>query len=148
MIFFRDINPLSAKLLERIYHQSRKAQVRQNNKPGRGRKPTFSAKQKAQIKDWAKQEPRQLKKVAQKIKEVWEIEVSIKTIQRVLKQLEMSWHRMRRGVAGKPNPQEYEEKKAQLEELQQLEDEGKINLYYIEPINLNVMSPNKRLILT
>ncbi len=29
MIFIREINPLSAKLLERIYRQSRKSQVRQ-----------------------------------------------------------------------------------------------------------------------
>jgi transposase len=29
MIFIREINPLSAKLLERIYHQSRHHQVRQ-----------------------------------------------------------------------------------------------------------------------
>ncbi|MGI8499628.1 MAG: helix-turn-helix domain-containing protein [Hassallia sp.] len=29
MIFSREINPLSAKLLERIYHQSRHHQVRQ-----------------------------------------------------------------------------------------------------------------------
>ena len=29
MIFFREVNPLSAKLLERIYHQSRHHQVRQ-----------------------------------------------------------------------------------------------------------------------
>ena len=182
MIFFRDINPLSAKLLERIYHQSRKTQVRQRahclilanqgvkveklmeifqvsyrtiynwfdrwesegivglyNKPGRGRKPTFNSQQKAQIKDWVKQEPRQLKKVAQKIKEAWGIEVSIKTIQRVLKQLEMSWHRMRRGVGGQPNFQEYEEKKAQIRELQRLEDEGKINLYYLDETGFSLI---------
>ena len=173
---------MSAKLLERIYRQSRKSQVRQRahclilanqgvkveelikifqvsyrtiynwfqrwdsegivglyNKPGRGRKPTFNSQEQAQIKEWTKQEPRQLKQVKQKIKEEWEIEVSIKTIQKVLKTLKMSWHRMRRAVGGEPNPQEYEEKKAQLEELQRLESEGIINLYYLDETGFSLI---------
>jgi transposase len=118
MIFIREINPLSFKLIERIYRQSRHHQVRQRahflilaslavkveelmkifqvsqktiynwinrwesegivglyNKPGRGCKRIFNAEQESIIRDWAKQEPRQLKKVLQKIKEKWKIEV-------------------------------------------------------------------------
>lgn len=177
MIFFREINPLSAKLLERIYRQSRHHQVRQRahclilanqgakieelrkvfhvsyktiynwfarwesegivglyNKPGKGGKPTFNPEQKAQIKEWAKQEPRQLKQVVQKVTEEWGISISTKTIKRILKTLSMSWHRMRRAVGGEPNPQEYQEKQAQLEELKRLEDEGKIDLYYLDEV--------------
>ena len=177
MIFLREINPLSAKLLERIYRQSRHHQVRQRahclilanqgvkveelmkvfqvsyktiynwftrwesegivglyNKPGKGCKPTFDSGQKAQIKEWAKQEPRQLKQVEQKIKEEWGISISSKTIKRILKTLSMSWHRMRRAVGGEPNPQEYKEKQAQLEELKRLENEGKIDLYYLDEV--------------
>ena len=44
----------------------------------------------------------------------WEIEISTKTIKRILKEFSMSWHRMRRGVRGKPDPLEYAEKKAKL----------------------------------
>lgn len=177
MIFLREINPLSAKLLKRIYHQSRHHQVRQRahclilaargvkveelmkvfqtsyktiynwfnrwesegvvglyNKPGRGCKPTFNSEQKAKIRDWAKQEPRQLKQVVQKVKEEWGISISTKTIQRILKTLSMSWHRMRRAVGGEPNPQDYEQKKAQLEKFKRLEDQGKINLYYLDEV--------------
>ena len=175
MMFIREINPLSSKLLQRIYRQSRHHQVRQRahclilasqgvkkgelmnifkisyktlynwfnrwelegmiglyNKPGRGSKPLFNSSQKAQIKEWAKQEPRQLKNVSQKVQETWGITPSTKTIQRILKTLNMSWHRMRKGVAGKPPAQEYQEKKAQLEELKQLDDQGKIDLYYLD----------------
>ncbi len=175
MILLREINPLSAKLLERIYRQSRHHQVRQRahflilarqgttvkelikifqvsyktiynwlnrwesegvvglyNKPGRGCKPTFNSDQKDQIKKWTRQEPRQLKQVVQKIKEEWGITVSIKTIQRILKILKMSWHRMRRGVGGEPNIEEYQEKKQKLAEFKQLEDDGKIDLYYLD----------------
>ena len=44
----------------------------------------------------------------------------------------MSWHRMRRGVGRKPKLQDYQDKKAELKELKRLDDQGEINLYYIE----------------
>ncbi|NJL64005.1 MAG: IS630 family transposase [Methylacidiphilales bacterium] len=175
MILIREINSLSAKLLERIYRQSRYHYVRQRahclilasqgtkveklvkifqvssktiynwlnrweslgmvglyNKPGRGCKPTFNFSQKEQIKEWTKQEPRQLKQVTQKVQEKWGINTSTKTIKRILKMLSMSWHRMRRGVGGEPPNQEYHDKKAQLEELKRLDDEGEIDLYYLD----------------
>ncbi|MBE9205302.1 IS630 family transposase [Nostoc sp. LEGE 06077] len=175
MIFIREVNTLSLKLLERIYRQSRHYQVRQRahclilasqgvkieelskifqvsyktlynwfnrwetegmvglyNKPGRGCKPKFNTAQKQKIKEWTKQEPRQLKQVVQQVKEEWGIEVSSKTIQRIIKMLKMSWHRMRRDVGGEPEPIEYAEKSAQIAEFKRLEDEGTINLYYLD----------------
>jgi transposase len=39
---------------------------------------------------------------------------------------------MRRDVAEEPDPIEYEEKSAQLTEFKRLEDEGKMNLYYLD----------------
>ena len=175
MILLREINPLSAKLLERIYRQSRHHQVRQRahclilanqgvkveelmeifkvsyktiynwfnrwesegirglyNKPGRGCKPIFNAEQKAKIIEWTLEEPRQLKQVLQKIELEWGITISTKTIQRILKKFSMSWHRMRRDVGGEPKPEEYKEKKAQLEEFKRLDSEGNINLYYLD----------------
>ena len=175
MIFFRDINPLSFKLLERIYRQSRHHQVRQRahflilasqqtqvkklmeifdiscrtvynwlnrwehegiiglyDKPGRGRNKKFNTEQQEQIRNWSKEEPRQLNKVLQKIKEEWNIDSSKETVKRILKALSMSWHRMRRNVFGEPDPLEYKEKKAELVELKKLEDAGKINLYYLD----------------
>ena len=175
MLFLREINPLSFKLLERIYRQSRHHQVRQRahflilasqqtkvnqlmdifdisyktvynwinrwesegmvglyNQPGRGRKKTFNSEQSKKIKGWAKQEPRQLKQVVQKVKAEWDIDISTKTIKRILKSLSMSWHRMRRGVRGEPNPAEYIQKQAELAKLKQLEDAGEINLYYLD----------------
>jgi transposase len=180
MMFLREVNPLSAKLVERIYHQSRHHQVRQRahciilanqgvkveeltkvfqvsrktiynwftrweaegivglyNKPGQGCKPTFNFEQKAKIREWAKLEPRQLKQVEQKVKEEWGVSISTKTIKRILKALSMSWHRMRRAVGGEPKPQEYEQKKAQLAELKRLEDEGKIDLHYLDEVGFS-----------
>ena len=112
MFLLRDVNPLSLKLLNRIYRESRHHQVRQRahflslvsqgvknqelmkifkvsyktmynwlnrweseamlglyNKPGRGRKQTFDSTQLAQIRDWVKSEPIQLKQAVQKIQQ-------------------------------------------------------------------------------
>jgi len=175
VIFLREINPVSAKLLERIYRSSKHHQVRQRaqcliltsqgvkveelmkifqvsyktvynwferwesegmvglyNQKGQGRKPTFNWQQKSKIREWAAQEPRQLKKVVQKVKEEWGIKISTRTIKRILTIFYMSWHRMRRGVGGKPNPEEYKRKKAELEELKRKDSEGEINLYYLD----------------
>jgi transposase len=175
MFLLRDVNPLSFKLLIRIYRESRHHQVRQRahflilvsqgvknkdlkkifkishktmynwlnrwesegmlglyNKPGRGRKQTFDCTQLAQIRDWVKSEPRQLKQAVQKIQQEWDITISTETIKRILKSFSMSWHRMRRGVGGEPDPIEYKEKQAQLSELQRLEDIGEIDLYYLD----------------
>jgi transposase len=175
MFVLREINPLSLKLLERIYRQSRHHQVRQRahflilvsqrvkiqdlmeifnisyktvynwlnrwesdgmiglyDRSGRGRKRTFNPKQEEQIRDWTRQEPRQSKKVVQKIKENWNIDISTDTIKRILKSLSMSWHRMRRCVRGEPDPLEYKEKQADLIELKRLDDAGEINLYYLD----------------
>jgi len=128
MFLLRDINPLSLKLLNRIYRESRHHQVRQRaqflilvsqnfkneklmkifkisyktmynwlnrwehegmlglyNKPGRGRKKTFNSAESAQIKDWVKLQPKQLKQVVQKIKKEWSINISTETIKRIIK---------------------------------------------------------------
>jgi transposase len=133
MFVLREINPLSFKLLERIYRQNRHHQVRQRahflilvsqrvkigdlmeifnisyktvynwlnrwesdgviglyNKPGRGRKRKVNSQQEEQIRGWTREEPRQLKKVVQKVKENWKIDISTDTIKRILKSLSMS----------------------------------------------------------
>jgi transposase len=109
------------------------------NKPGRGCKRTFKPEQEERIREWALQEPRQLKKVLQLVKEEWGIEVSTETIKRILRKFSMSWHRMRRDVGGEPNPREYKEKQAQLTELKRLEDLGKINLYYLDETGFSLI---------
>ena len=131
MFLLRDINPLSLKLLKRIYRESRHHQVRQRsqflilvsqniknkqlmkifkvsyktmynwvnrweyegmlglyNKPGRGRKKTFNSAESAQIKDWVKLQPKQIKQVVQKIKKEWSINISTETIKRIIKKKE------------------------------------------------------------
>jgi len=102
------------------------------NKPGRGCKPKFNSEQENQIKEWTKSSPRQLKQVVEKAQEKWGIHASTKTIKRILKKLNMSWHRMRKVVGGKPIATVYKEKKLQLEEYERLDKLGEIDLYYLD----------------
>jgi transposase len=102
------------------------------NRPGRGRKPTFNDEQKAQIKQWAKLYPRALKRIVQKVADTWKIDVSTHTIKRVLKSMQMSWHRFRRVVAGCPDRQEYAQKQFALETLKRLAKQGELALYYLD----------------
>lgn len=102
------------------------------NRPGRGRKSTFTPEQIEQIRAWVQHQPRQLKQVVQKVQEEWDISISTKTIKRVLKAMRMSWHRFRRVVGGQPNVQEYNQKQTELETLKQLEEQGELDLYYLD----------------
>lgn len=102
------------------------------NRPGRGRKSTFNPKQLEQIQAWVQQQPRQLKQVVQQVQEEWGISISTKTIKRVLKAVKMSWHRFRRVMGGQPDTHEYDQKRAELERLKQLEDQGELDLYYLD----------------
>ena len=106
------------------------------NRPGRGRKGTFNPEQIEQIRNWTQQHPRQLKQVVGKVQEEWGISISAKTIKRVLKAVRMSWHRFRRVVGKQRNAEEYDQKQAQLEELKQLEAQGKLDLYYAGRIRI------------
>ena len=73
------------------------------NQPGRGRKTKLDREQQAQLKEWVRAEPRNLKKTLIKIQEEWGLSLSKDTVKRIIKKLGMRWKRMKRGVAGKPS---------------------------------------------
>lgn len=113
------------------------------SRPGRGRKPSFTPEQKSQIKEWVKENPKNLNGVISKIKEIWNITTSKDTIKRVLKSLSMKWHRVRKIVFGEPDPNEYAEKKQELEVLKKQAEAEKIDLRYFDEsgFSLNSNSP-------
>ena len=76
-----------------------------------------------------------------KIKEEFGIEVSKQTIKRVLKSLNFSWHRIRQKVKGKPDPDEYKQKKKELEVFKKQEDEGLIDLFYYDESGFCLIVP-------
>ena len=107
---------------------------------GRGRKPKLNDEQKKQVKQWTKESPKNLDVVIKNLREAWNIEVSKETIKRTLNLFEMSWHRIKRGVAGQPEPEDYKIKKQELEEFQQQEDRGEIDLRYVDETGFSLSS--------
>ena len=109
------------------------------NRAGRGRKPTFTLEQQEQIKQWVKDEPKNLEAVRARVKKTWDIVVSKATLKRVIKAMGMSWHRIRKRVAGKPDAQEYQRKKEELEALKQSDQRGEIDLRYLDETGFCLM---------
>ncbi|NET34039.1 MAG: helix-turn-helix domain containing protein [Cyanothece sp. SIO1E1] len=55
------------------------------DRPGRGRNPKLNHEQQAQVQEWAKASPRNLKPVLEKIKATWDVTLSLDTLKRILK---------------------------------------------------------------
>lgn len=102
------------------------------DRQGRGRKPKLDIDRQQQVKDWVKANPKNLNLVQNKIEEEWNIRVSKDTIRRILFLLNMTWRRIRKRVAGNPDPLIYKEKSQELEILKDREDRGEIDLRYFD----------------
>ena len=111
------------------------------DRPGRGRNPKLNDEQKAQVQEWAKASPRNLKPVIEKIKATWTITISLDTLKRILKELKMTWRRMRRVCAKTPPTAEYAHKRSMLEILKDLDSDGAIDLYYMDEAGFTLVPP-------
>ena len=101
------------------------------NRSGQGRKKIFDVKQQKKIKNWAKETPKNLGLVQEKIEKEWKIITSKDTIKRILKCLGMKWKKMRIMVGGEPSPEVYERKKQIIGALRKLSATGAIDLRYL-----------------
>lgn len=108
------------------------------DQPGRGRKTKLTPPQKQQVKEWVKAEPKDLKRVINQVQESWGIKVSKDTIKRILKQLGMTWRRMKRGLAGSPFEWEVEFKLEKLKELKELDKNGEIDLHFLDESGMSL----------
>jgi transposase len=111
------------------------------DRPGRGRNAKLNDEQKAQVKRWVEASPRQLKGVIEKIQKTWHIKVSVSTLKRMLKAMQMSWRRMRRVPANQPLAAEYADKRAALGVLKNLDTLGAIDLYYLDETGFTLVPP-------
>lgn len=102
------------------------------DRPGKGNTPKLTAAQQQQVKAWGQAFPRNLRKIRALIKETFEIDISSWTIRRILKAVGITWRRVRRRPKGKPDPQEYAQKKAELEALEAQHARGEIDLRYVD----------------
>jgi transposase len=102
------------------------------DRQGRGRKPKLTPDQQKQVKDWAKETPKNLDLVQNKIEEKWKTQVSKDTIKRILLFLGMTWRRIKKQVAGEPDPLVYKKKVEELTKLKNRDREGEIDLRYVD----------------
>ncbi|MGL6140568.1 MAG: IS630 family transposase [Planktothrix sp.] len=102
------------------------------NEKGRGRKPKLSPSQIAEVKEWVKAEPKNLNKVVIKIHKNWGIKVSKETIKRMIKKLNMTGQRMKRGLSKTPDEWELEVKTPELLKLKEQDKKGEIDLRYLD----------------
>lgn len=109
------------------------------NRKGRGRKSKFNKEQEEQIKEWVKTEPKNLKKVVEKVNRDWGVKTSKDTIKRILKKLGMRWKRLRKGIAKKPDEWELEVKLPLLKELKEKEKREEIDLRYFDETGLTLV---------
>jgi transposase len=100
--------------------------------PGRGVKPIFSTTEKDFIVGYVEDEPRSLRKVARIIEQVTGKLAGLETFRRILKARGKSWKRQRKIPKGAPEQEEYEKGKADIEQLQQLANDGEFALYYFD----------------
>lgn len=109
------------------------------DRSGRGRKPKLTDAQKQQVRAWVAADPKNLKNVLAQVQEAWGIEVSKDTIKRVVKSLGMTWRRMKRGLAGKPDEWEFEVKLERFKQLKEQEQRGAIDLRYLDEAGLSLV---------
>ena len=79
-----------------------------------GRPAKCTPEQKAQIRTWAKACPKNLNKIAVFVAEHFDIRISRSTLKRLLKSMAFSWRRVRKGLKGEPDPEEYQQKQQAL----------------------------------
>ena len=80
------------------------------DRKGRGRNPKLNDAQQRQVKEWAKEYPKNLRKIAALVREEYGISVSKRTIKRILRNSGFSWRRIRKKPKGKPDSEIYAEK--------------------------------------
>jgi transposase len=102
------------------------------DRQGRGRNPKLTPEQQQQVKAWAKETPKNLDLVQNKIESKWKTQVSKDTIKRILSFLCLTWRRIKKQVAGQPDPLIYKAKKEELAKLKIRDLAGEIDLRYVD----------------
>ncbi len=105
---------------------------------GRGAKPIFSEAEEKIILECLEKEPRSLRKVAEMVEKRTGKKAHVETFRRILKKLGKVWKRQRKIPKGKPDPDEYEKAKADLDELKRIAREGEFDLYYFDESGLSL----------
>ena len=105
---------------------------------GRGAKPLFSEAEEKVILECLGKQPRSLRKLAVEVEKRTGKKAHVETLRKILKKHGKSWKRQRKIPKGKPDEEEYERAKSDLEELRNMACEGEFDLYYFDESGLSL----------
>lgn len=106
--------------------------------PGRGAKPMFSIDEEEIIIECLNDTPKSLRAVADKVAQITGKHAHVVTIRNIIKKHGKIWKRQRKVPKGKPTEQEYEQGKAEIEELKELAQDGEFDLRYFDAAGFNL----------
>jgi hypothetical protein len=99
---------------------------------GRGRPPTLTIAEQAQVQQYIEQHPKDMKKVAHLIEQETTKRVSTKTSKRLLKKSNYIWKRIKKAPEKHPDALQYERSKSLIARLQECEANGACTLWYVD----------------
>jgi transposase len=102
------------------------------DRKGKGRKSVLTPEIKDKIREMIKEYPKKISHICGLIEENFGVSVCVRTVQRFLKAADFTWKRIRLIPGGKPDPEEYEEKKKLLEILEEKEKKGEAEVWYYD----------------
>ncbi|MDD1422837.1 transposase [Dolichospermum sp. ST_sed1] len=102
------------------------------DRKGKGRKSVSAPEIKAEIRELIKEYPKKISRICGLIEESSGVSVCVRTVQRFLEESDFTWKRIRLIPGGKPDPEEYEEKKKQSEILHEKEEKGEAEVRYYD----------------
>jgi transposase len=105
---------------------------------GRGAKPLFSREEENIILECLEKEPRSLRKLAEEVEKRTGKKAHVETLRKILKKHGKVWKRQRKIPKGKPDEEERERTKSDLEELRSMACEGEFDLYYFDESGLSL----------
>lgn len=105
---------------------------------GRGAKQIFSKSEEKIILKCLEKEPRSVRKLAEEVEKRTGKKAHVETLRKILKKHGKSWKRQRKIPKGKPDKEEYERTKSDLDELRNMTCEGEFDLYYFDESGLSL----------
>jgi len=107
------------------------------DQPGRGRKPILTVAEREQVCQLVREAPRRIGQHLGTITEQLQKTISRSTLKRTLREMKLSWKRIRKWLGSLRNEDDFRMAQQELACLKELEDKGLIELYFCDEAGFN-----------
>ena len=107
------------------------------DQPGRGRKPILTASEREKVCHLVRQAPRRIGQHLGTIEDQLKKTISRSTLKRTLREMSLSWKRIRKWLGGLRDQDDFRMAQQELECLKELEDKGLVELYFCDEAGFN-----------